>query len=125
MAATGQNLQNKRTESNEYLSLAHEVAVEALCPSVRVLIIECVAAALAQEGLREEAIKARQCVLELPQRDGGTNMVAYHVRVFEVAGGAPSQRSSHAGDAAPSQALHSGPHEAGETRMWKDEPFPL
>ena len=146
LAATGQNLQNKRTESWEYLLLAYDVATEALRPSVRVLIIECVAAALAQEGLREEAIKARQCVLELLQRDGGTNTVAYHVaqveltvakaegghgrcrgvvRVSEVAGGAPSQRSSHAGDAAPSQALHSGPHEAGETRMWKDEPFPL
>ncbi len=84
MAATGQNLQNKRTESNEYLSLAHEVAVEALCPSVRVLIIECVAAALAQEGLREEAIKARQCLLELLQRDGGTNTVAYHVAQVEL-----------------------------------------
>ncbi len=85
LAATGQNLQNKRTESWEYLLLAYDVATEALRPSVRVLIIECVAAALAQEGLREEAIKARRCVLGMLQRDGGTNTVAYHVAQVELA----------------------------------------
>ena len=84
VAATGLELQSKRAESWEYVSLAHNVAVQAPCPSDRVPIIERVAAALAQEGLREEAIEARQRVLELLERDGGTHTVAYHMAQAEL-----------------------------------------
>ncbi len=85
MASSGLELQSKRAESWEYLSLAHDVAVQAPYPSDRAPIIERVAAALAQEGLREEAIEACQRVLELLERDGGTTTVAYHVALVELA----------------------------------------
>ncbi len=84
MASSGLELQSKRAESWEYLSLAHDVAVQAPYPSDRAPIIARVAAALAQEGLREEAIEARQRVLELLERDGGTHTVAYHMAQAEL-----------------------------------------
>ncbi len=84
VAATGLDLQNKRTESWEYLLLAYDVAAQAPCRSDRVPTVERMAAALAHEGLSEAAIEARQCVLELLERDGGTHTVAYHMAQAEL-----------------------------------------